>query len=59
MTSVESADGTNSLLMKRPVGTVIDLLSAVILTTAGWAIMKFAVKLKRRYRKLDPRASIR
>jgi hypothetical protein len=27
--------------MKRPVGTVIDLLSTWILTTAGWGIVEF------------------
>lgn len=53
MTSVESEDGMNSLFMKRPVGTLIFLLSAGILTTTGWAII---MKTKRQSQGHVPRS---
>lgn len=40
ITSAESQDGTNSLLMKRPVGTVMVLLSSWTLAIAGGVIVE-------------------
>lgn len=36
ISSLESTEGTNSLLMNSPVGTRIDLLSLGIATETGW-----------------------
>ena len=53
--SVESTDGTNSLLMNNPVGTVIVLPEAATVSVTGWAMVCSCRRLLRTKVEVDER----